>query len=56
MGGPRTVWAEDVEATMYSALGIDWTTIRYDDPFGRGYEYIPFAKDGTYGPIKELFT
>ena len=56
VGGPRTVWAEDVEATMYSALGIDWTTIRYDDPFGRGYEYIPFAKDGTYGPIKELFT
>jgi hypothetical protein len=55
-GGARTAWAEDIEATMYSALGIDWTTIRYDDPFGRGYEYIPFAKDGQYGPIKELFT
>ncbi len=35
---------------MYSAMGIDWTTIRYDDPFGRGYEYVPFAKDGQYGP------
>jgi hypothetical protein len=56
IGGSRTVWAEDIEATMYSALGIDWTTIRYDDPFGRGYEYIPFAKEGQYGPIKELFT
>jgi hypothetical protein len=56
VGGARTVWAEDIEATMYSALGIDWTTIRYDDPFGRGYEYIPFAKEGNYGPIKELFT
>ena len=56
VGGPRTIWAEDIESTMYSALGIDWTTIRYDDPFGRGYEYVPFAKDGTYGPIKELFT
>ena len=55
VGGARTVWAEDIEATMYSALGIDWTTIRYDDPFGRGYEYIPFAKEGQYGPIKELF-
>jgi hypothetical protein len=54
--GPRTVWAEDIEATLYSAIGIDWTTIRYDDPFGRGYEYVPFAKDGQYGPIKELFT
>jgi uncharacterized protein (DUF1501 family) len=55
-GTARTVWAEDIEATMYSALGIDWTTIRYDDPFGRGYEYVPFAKEGQYGPIKELFT
>ncbi len=56
VGGVRTAWAEDNEATIYSALGIDWTTIRYDDPFGRGYEYVPFAKDGQYGPIKELFT
>lgn len=56
LGGARTVWAEDIEATMYSAIGIDWTTIRYDDPFGRGYEYVPFAKEGQYGPIKELFT
>ena len=55
-GSPRTVWAEDIESTMYSAMGIDWTTIRYDDPFLRGYEYVPFAKDGQYGPIKELFT
>jgi hypothetical protein len=53
--GRRTVWAEDIEATMYSAMGIDWTTVRYDDPFGRGYEYVPFAKEGQYGPIKELF-
>lgn len=55
-GGPRNVWMEDIESTMYSAMGIDWTTIDYNDPFGRGYEYVPFAKDGTYGPIKELFT
>lgn len=54
--GPRMVRAEDIEATMYSALGIDWTTVRYDDPFGRGFEYVPFAKVGTYGPINELFT
>jgi hypothetical protein len=54
--GPRTAWVEDIEATIYTAMGIDWTTIRYDDPFGRGYEYVPFAKDGTYGPINELFS
>lgn len=54
--GPRTAWVEDIEATLYSAMGIDWTTIRYDDPFERGYEYVPFAKDGQYGPIHELFS
>jgi hypothetical protein len=27
---------EDVEATIYSALGIDWTTVKRDDPLGRG--------------------
>ena len=53
--GPRAVRPEDIECTMYSALGIDWTTVRYDDPFGRGFEYVPFAKDGIYGPVNELF-
>lgn len=51
----RVVWAEDIESTMYSALGIDWTTTRYDDPFGRGYEYAP-TTDFTPAPINELFT
>ena len=51
----RDVRPEDVEATIYSALGIDWTTVRYDDPFGRGFEYVPFASEDLYGPIEELF-
>ena len=42
-------------ATIYSALGIDWTTVRRDDPFGRGFEYVPFAKDGVYEPIPDLW-
>jgi hypothetical protein len=46
---------EDVEATIYSALGIDWTKIRNDDPFGRGFEYIPYSRDDVYGPINELW-
>ena len=54
--GPRNVWPEDVEATIYDAMGIDWTTIREDDPFHRGFEYVPFASQGTYGPINELWT
>src|SRR5947199_171507 len=51
----RDVRPEDVTCTIYSALGIDYTTVRHDDPLGRGFEYVPFAKDGTYGPVNELF-
>ena len=52
----RDVRPEDVTSTIYSALGIDYTTVRHDDPLNRGFEYVPFAKDGTYGPINELFS
>jgi len=52
----RDVRPEDLAATIYSALGIDWTTVRHDDPIGRGFEYVPGAKDGAYRPIDELFT
>lgn len=52
----RDVRPEDVTATIYSALGIDYTTVRHDDPLGRGFEYVPGAKDGAYQPIEELFT
>ena len=51
----RDIRPEDVTSTMYSALGIDYTTIRHDDPLNRGFEYVPFASDGTYKPIEELF-
>jgi hypothetical protein len=51
----RDVRPEDITATIYSALGIDYTIIRPDDPLGRGFEYVPFAKDGTYKPVDELF-
>ncbi len=51
----REVRIEDIEATIYSALGITWTNVRYDDPFGRGFEYVPKSKDDVYGPIDELW-
>ena len=51
----REIRAEDIEATIYSALGIDWTTIRRDDPLKRGFEYVPFADRDLYGPIDELW-
>lgn len=52
----RDIRPEDVEATIYSALGIDWTTVLHDDPLNRGFEYVPFAAtDDLYGPIHELW-
>ena len=54
-GRERDVRVEDVEATVYSALGINWTTVRYDDPFKRGFEYVPFAREDAYGPVNELW-
>ena len=51
----RDIRPEDVTSTIYSALGIDYTKIRTDDPLGRGFEYIPEAANGAYGPIEELW-
>jgi len=51
----RDVRPEDVTCTIYSALGIDYTKVRSDDPLGTGFPYVPFAKDGVYRPIDELF-
>jgi uncharacterized protein (DUF1501 family) len=51
----RPVYAEDVAATIYSALGINYTTIRHDDPLGRGFEYIPSTTGYVGKPITELF-
>ena len=51
----RDIRPEDIEATVYSALGIDWTTVRYDDPLGRGFYYVPLADDDAYAPVHELW-
>lgn len=47
---------EDIAATIYSALGIDYTKTLRDDPLQRGFEYVPFASQGAWYPITELFT
>ncbi len=51
----RDVRPEDIEATIYSALGINYTSIRYDDPFGRGFEYVPYGSEDLYAPVKDLW-
>ena len=50
----RDVRIEDIEATIYSALGIDWTTVLNDSPVGR-FPYIPHSDKDLYGPIHELW-
>jgi len=51
----RYIYHEDIEATIYSAVGIDWTTVRHDDPLGRGFEYVPKTGPFQYAPVHELW-
>lgn len=52
----RDVGPEDIEATILSAVGINWTKVRYDDPFGRGFEYTPqTAGTSPAYPVHELW-
>jgi uncharacterized protein (DUF1501 family) len=51
----RYVYPEDIEATIYSAMGIDWTTVRHDDPLGRGFSYVPTTDPVVYYPVNELW-
>ncbi len=51
----RAIYVEDVAATLFSALGIDWTKSITDTPSGRKFEYIPYGVDGTYFPVDEVF-
>ena len=51
----RPVYEEDIAASIYSALGINYTTTRHDDPLGRGFEYIPTNTAYVGKPIVELF-
>jgi hypothetical protein len=51
----RDIRPEDIEATIYSAMGVNWTTVRYDDPLGRGFYYVPLAEHDAYAPVHELW-
>jgi uncharacterized protein (DUF1501 family) len=54
----RPIYPEDVTATMYSALGIDWTKKLSGTPSGRDFEYVEKMSGTTFinsGEIRELF-
>ena len=51
----RAIVMEDIAATVYSALGVNWTKSIEDTPSGRKFEYVPFGATGLYVPIDEVF-
>ena len=51
----RPVFIEDITATLYSALGIDWTKGITDTPSGRKYEYVQGSSDSQFTAINEVF-
>src|SRR5262249_54163646 len=53
--GDRPIYIQDITATIYSALGIDWTKSIDNALQGRRYIYIEGAAEGQYGPVEAVF-
>jgi hypothetical protein len=51
----RPIYPEDIAATIYSALGIDWTKSIDDTPSKRRFYYVPGAAEGDYVPVEEVW-
>ncbi len=51
----RYIYPEDVEATIYAALGIDWTKAYHDDPLGRGFYLLPNNQGLEFKPVLEVW-
>jgi hypothetical protein len=52
----RSMYPEDVAATVYSALGIDWTKEITNTPSGRAFEYIEFQSGTNFLDVSEIDT
>ena len=52
--GQRDGKLEDTKANILSVLGINWANVRYVDPFGRGFKYVPHSGQNLYGPMNQL--
>lgn len=50
----RSMYPEDVAATIYSALGIDWTKEIQHTPSGRVFEYIEFQSGTNFLDVAEI--
>ena len=53
--GNRAIYVEDITATIYSALGVDWTKSIVDTPSGRRYDYIVQSPEYDFRPVNEVF-
>lgn len=54
----RGIYVQDIAATIYSALGIDWTTTISGTPSGRAFQYCPPISNGNNdipAPVNEAF-
>jgi hypothetical protein len=51
----RPIYMEDVTATVYSAMGVDWTKSLLNTPSGRKFEFVPGADRGSFVPVNEVF-
>ena len=51
----RPIYFEDITATIYSALGINWTRSLTETPSGRRFEYVPYASTGQHTCVQEVF-
>jgi hypothetical protein len=53
--GRRAIYPEDITASIYSALGVDWTKSVIDTRSRRKYDFIAGAADGKFAPVEELW-
>ena len=53
-GKPRSIYTEDVVATIYSQLGIDWTKKVTGAPSGRAFEYLEGISSTDFIDISEM--
>ena len=51
----RSIYPDDIAATIYSAMGIDWTKGIDDTPSGRRFNYINANPDLNFRPVDEVF-
>jgi len=50
----RSIYPEDVAATIYSALGIDWTKEITNTPSGRAFQYVELQSGTDFLDVSEI--